>query len=228
MINTQSEPREKMTTKIPFQKPLENVLEVLVGTASKTPQERLEALRPIGYLNDRCEQVITNAYERIENEAKAKDWNGEWNTPPRELEIHDLRNRLAFLSKLKVFKEYDFIEKYQEIGDTTPEKMLVKDGWPSATIEDFEEDDYKHPIAEFTERSRPYQKWSGRRTFTPDDHIELAKIYKIKLEEFKDRIVGDRKIRDLSSSMLEIIGPEAYENAVRILDEEYDRLEKEY
>lgn len=240
-------PEKEKELKIPFQKSLENVVSVLKNTADKSPQERLEALRPIGGLSQKCSIAIRNALDKISKEEKEKGWDGSWDTHPKELEIHDLRNALShFLPQLKILEKYELLEKYQEIGDSEPERMIkeYKKAGKELSKDDLrniEKYNFRHPIANFTETSHPYQSWD-RRTFTPNDQIELSKLYKNALEEFTYRILGRKYVSDeciksveknllpkyygTDRSLKGEMGPEAYDKAIKILNEEFDKLEE--
>lgn len=250
-----------MKYKIPFEKPLNNVLEVLVGTADKTPQERLEVLGPLGNVRMKFLKAVSVSVDRV-CEKYGQDYMQRKNlsrnltleefdkllqSRPKEVAIHELTNQFnALFSPFSAFENYEVLEKYGEIGDATPEKIIEKykskgEELSEKEIESIETRKFRHPIADRTEMCSPYKNWT-RRTFTPEDQMLFAEMYKKDFEKFKYNILGPKYVskdfvesveknilpefKGKDRSMLNSMGPEAYQNAMRILEEEYAKLDK--
>ena len=152
-------------------------------------------------------ETINNAEKRINAEIEYK----ENENRTRELGIHDLRNSLYCmpLKGIGFFARYEFLQEPQEIGDPT--------------IGEY----FKHPIADLTEKCYPYHTWT-RRTFTSEDKLRFAEIFKEGLRKFRERCLIGYEIEgfeeidtEFGPGYLQEWGKDSYDKVIRILEEEF-------
>ncbi|MBW2999099.1 hypothetical protein KY339_00360 [Candidatus Woesearchaeota archaeon] len=219
--------------KVPFEESLKSIPKRLRDSAHFDANKRLEALKAIYNEVTLYFRAIDSAMNRIEEESGWEALKEEWykNNPPpespgkmseyskkqgdflkekqpKELQIHDLRNSLTSVgaTHLLFFEDYKVLDS-GEIGDPL--------------------DSSNNPITHMLCTSFPPDPDDpGRRDyFKPEHHFELAEMLEERYKEFRKKMIGKGQ---KPKSMLESIGPEAYQNAIRILDEEFAKLKKKH